>query len=138
MAEYRRAGATTRRTRRDIFCMQNFIGIAGGDDLSRDRFIEKFRWRSILFSFFLFLVGCYCKLSSNERVYIYSYYRTNYIIRIYIFYEEKYTLSWFSLCFRTSRLVTSFSRVFSFAADTRQLFPPAQTRMGSLVQPHIF
>lgn len=36
------------------------------------------------------------------------------------------------------RLVTSFSRVFSFAADTRQLFPPAQTRMGSLVQPHIF
>lgn len=34
--------------------MQNFIGIAGGDDLSRDRFIEKFRWRSILFSFFLF------------------------------------------------------------------------------------
>lgn len=36
--------------------MQNFIGIAGGDDLSRDKFIEKFRWRSVLFFFFLFLL----------------------------------------------------------------------------------
>lgn len=62
-------------------------------DLSRNFDGAPFFSPFFLFSFFLFLVGCYCKLSSNERVYIYSYYRTNYIIRIYIFYEEKYTLS---------------------------------------------
>lgn len=93
------------------------------------------------FSFFsssFFFIGCYCKLSSNERVYIYSYYRTNYIIRILRGNLARYLLLPLLSYISRPRLVTSFSRVFSFAADTRQLFPPAQTRAGSLVQPRIF
>lgn len=59
------------------------------------------------FSFFLVFLFSLSDVAANyhrtERVYTYSYYRTNYIIRIYVFYEEIWFAIWFSLCFRTSR-----------------------------------
>lgn len=83
--------------------MQNFIGIAGGDDLSPDRFIEKFRWRSILFFLFFFFYRMLLQIII-ERTCLYLQLLPNELYNSYIrvLREEVYAI-WFSLCFRTSR-----------------------------------